>query len=343
MRQLLIVSLTSVALLSSAVRGDEKLDAARQRVWDFEQSLPARAAGPDKRLLSDVDRDRVRKFFTSLADPTMKEAAIGMLDSRYVYRVPHDLTLELLGKLVRDAEPSVQTRALRAISYNTLGDDLAEDVLRLSKSKDLATRAEAVQAMSSARGKNFLPQLIEALRSEDLLVRRAALGLTRFPVEVTAPEFRKLLNDKRPEVRIIGLTGLAHYVEAPVPLSTRELLDLLDDPDQNVQRAALNALKTRPGAETNRRIAALTRSASPHLRAEAAAALGELKAADQVESILPLLSDEDVVVRRYAVLAMQGTGGPEHASRITPLLKDEDEQVRKYAAQCLAAWKAKET
>jgi HEAT repeat protein len=320
--------LVAFALWPASVHADAIPKTAQQAVWEFERklSLPRE---PDSARSKENER-LIREFFSGLKDREMKIAAIGMMDSRYVYHIPKDLTAELLGKLIKDPDVKVRSRAAHAVGYNVLGHKHADDLLKLLKEHDPEIKKNVIYAM---RGKNkqFLTPLKELLHDKDQSVRlAAAFALDEFPRQETAAAFRKLLDDKDDVIRA---TAVGH-------LPDDESEKFLDDRSEQVRLAALGSLSRRKGKEATKRLVDALDDTSSTMRYQALRMLGDLKAKEAVEAVAKLLDDKDVVVRRHAVMALEFVGGLDQADKLRLMLKDEDDQVREHAARILGLFNA---
>ena len=131
--------------------------------------------------------------------------------------------------------------------------------------------------------------------------------------------------------RADAILSLSRYRGFPLQ---DEFAHWLLDPDDRVSRAAALAMVTsRPRAPYSAFAEAL-RSEHPDARANAAWALGILRA--PASKLLPLLNDRDRRVQREALLAMSRMPGEVDAESLLPLLSGADITVRGEAALALA-------
>jgi HEAT repeat protein len=260
----------------------------------------------------------------------MKIAAIGMMDSRYVYRIPKPLTEELLGKMIKDADIQVRSRAAHAIGYNVLGYKFPDDLIKLLKEDDLHIKKNAIYGMRG-RDKTFLEPLKKLLYDKDQEIRLYAIfHMSEYPQEDIAKEYRKLLDDKDDAIRAAALSYLRDI----------DFVKFLDDPSAGVRLAAVSCLgRPRPDKDAAKHFMRMLKDDSMQVRALAADRLAELKAKDSAKAVAELLSDKEPFVRRHAVMGLEFVGGADQVEKLRDLLRDEDNQMREHAARILGIWK----
>jgi HEAT repeat protein len=212
---------------------------------------------------------------------------------------------------------------------------------------------------------NNLPQLLAALKDPQPVTRSQAAGaLSKFPAPETVAALCELARDSSPLVRyraIASLGVIGDRTALPV------VFDALGDDDRGVrQRAAVPALerladRTVPGRllalahhprPATRRLVMylLARHANdatgpvlqqalndpdPLVRAEAALALGNLRARLALDDLCGRLTDGDEHVRGAAVYALGQVGERAAAEKLQPLLHDPDPFVRAATAESL--------
>lgn len=325
----LVLALSPLPQLSA----DEKANQARRIVADFEAKLSPLTDKAD--LNGNKEKEGlIRAFFSGLKDRETKIAAIGLMDDRYERHVSKNLAAELLGKLIKDPDVRVRSRAAHAIGYNVLGHLFGDDLLKLVKEDDPAIKQNVIYGMRGGHEK-FLPALKDLLFDKDQRVRMdAAFQLRVYPREKTAAALRKLLDDKDDIIRATGLQCLR--------LPDNELIKYLDDRSDRVRLVAIDSLTRHSDQATVKRVVELLKDPASEIRYHALRMLADLKAKNHVESVLPLLADMDVVVRRHAVIAMEHVGSLDLARKLQAMLKDEDSQVREHAARILGVFDAKD-
>jgi HEAT repeat protein len=222
----LLVLLLLMPLAASAATDAE----ADRIVADFEDKLSAIENEDDRAPL-------VRQFFSELKTAKLKIAALGMLDSRYVYYVSKKLVPELAGPLLKDADVSVRAAAARAIGYNEFSSKFAAELTQLLQEDDTNAKTQAMYAMGASTDDRFPPHIIEHLKHSDKEVRRtAAFSLSRYG-DKYAREIATLLADK--ENRAPVIQDLARI---PAVEFLPQIEECLRDEDENVRLTAMHAI-----------------------------------------------------------------------------------------------------
>lgn len=182
----------------------------------------------------------------------------------------------------------------------------------------------------------------------DLQAMKAAVAAGADGINVDFPRFGADAVGRPVEARIAAL--IAEASAGPAASRSEAILTLaryrgfpltphfaawLLDPDARVSRAAALALVTaRPAPDFSLLTPALDAGAAPP-RANAAWALGQMRA--PASMLLPLLSDRDKGVLAETLLALSRMPGPVEAAPLLNLLQHGDTTVRGVAALALAA------
>lgn len=314
----------------------EAMKAARQKVWAFEMPLVQRILQEDAvnpRQAPDVQQ-AVRAFFAKLNGSAEKIAAIGMLDSRYVYVAPKELAADLLGPLLRDPDPGVHIRAARAVGYHHCGAMYVDELNALLADDP---PAETLTVLAYALGRSghqpFVATLQEWLRHREPQVRAAASSaLTSLAPESALDPNLRLLKDESVQVRKAAVQNLAGSSE---PQAAEAIERLLDDESHEIRERAVWALGQMERSKSADPIAARLQDPHHRVRGRAAEVLARLHATEHADAVAALLADRDIVARRYAAQAVGRLGLPRHIELLRPLLNDHDEQLRKYTATSL--------
>ena len=174
--------------------------------------------------------------------PKDVEAATAELEQRGTAALP------LVRRTLQDpaADPARRKAALKATAI--LGARAAEaipDVATAMQEPDLAPDAAlALSFMGSAA----VPVLLEAIKSDEAVVRREALrslGKLRerasIDPQIVVPLLLESLNDPDPSVRSVGVTYLGIVRDSPEK-GVAGLIKALGDPDPPVRQAAAQAL-----------------------------------------------------------------------------------------------------
>jgi len=215
---------------------------------------------------------------------------------------------------------------------NRRGEDPDDNV-----TTDLAPEANTLDAiLAPDKGPSVpAPEPKEGLSSEDQrylnMAGRRTMGKKKVPLEPDLPADVEL---RRYAANLLG--------NVVIPLVTRALLRGLEDDDRELRSNALAALinHLHEGAQVD------TEAALSHLskflsegpsdmRLLATRALGLLPREDAEPFLVPLLDDQDRLVRLEAVRAFARPGGPNE--KMTALLDDEWPAIRLQAARALAA------
>ncbi len=126
-----------------------------------------------------------------------------------------------------------------------------------------------------------------------------------------------------------------NYVVAMGPVAIRPLSSVLEDANERIRRAALEAMGRIGSSGLDTLVKAL-KDKNSESRLHAAAALGKL---DDVRAVMPLmgcLKDNDVRVRRSAVASLGMINRPECVNPLIMALKDNDAYVRRDAVKYLS-------
>ena len=320
-----------------AETGDE-LSQARQRVFDFETPLVRQLIAIDhsaeqksELIGSKAFRGAIVAFFSDLDSTAMRLAAIELLDDRYVYIVSQELATDLLGPLIRDANPVVQSRAAKAIGYNGCGAKYASELVSmLNGDLSIESIVDVTYAMGRSKHQPFAKHLVELVSHSDASVRRAALSeLTQLAPAQSFEHNIELLNDGQASIRVSAIQNL---VRIPEKEGITRVEQMLDDEDASVRERAAWALGKMHSPESAKLVAKRLHDSSPKVRGRAALTLGELHATAHSYAVAALLKDRDIVVRRYATQALGVMGDSNDIEHLRPMLVDTDDQIRKYAA-----------
>jgi HEAT repeat protein len=172
------------------------------------------------------------------------------------------------------------------------------------------------------------PYLLDAMKDPSPLVRaQAARSAAMVRDASLASGLERLLTDPDPTVRREAVLSVS------MSPSSALIARALDDPDRDVIRAALDVASTNEDAQ--RISTKLRRTLPPDLQAQAALALGRLKATAHASDVVPLLRG-DVVQRVAALRALSEMGDPAQASAVLDLLDDPHPTVRREAVAAMA-------
>lgn len=239
---------------------------------------------------SDAVRRAQRSVVEALADHVPDEGAVV---ARTIF---HDLTVAL-------GDPAAWVRATAARGLREMASvfraDIGDQVVAAAIEALLPlVRADESEVRACAAG--ALAGLCDLARDGDKARITASLG--------------PLCDEVSPALRAEGALALGACGEVASPFVPR-LGELLEDPDERVRRNAAAALwmvgVPVEGRHVERLTALLASDPSPHVRADAANALGKV-AKEQSESVVWSLVDatEDRIhdVRHFAVFALSDLG-----------------------------------
>lgn len=185
------------------------------------------------------------------------------------------------------------------------------------------------------------PELVNLLRSETRAERDGAIIMLRKAAqrndEGIMDALTPLLTEQNADLRLIAIDIIQHTASNA---GTEALISLLSDPDEEVQRSALTALKARRNASPEPLYAALQHP-DPQVRWRIVQTLSAAVTAVHLRALSEAAADPNELVRREAVV---GLGRSNHELASKPLLialaNDKDDDVRWRAAQALAKLKA---
>jgi len=207
--------------------------------------------------------------------------------------------------LLSDCEPLACHAALLALGK--MGDDgraYAEVIAGQLSHSDLACRLAAIQALSELGASSQAACLGELSSDSNMGVRQAAVSaLAKMEAEGAAQAVR-FMKDDDPAVRQAAVKVFS-------PLHSKLAADL-----------------ARPYTEV---VACSLLDGDWRVRLAAVVALGDLHAAEYLEQIEALRTDDDNQVRRSAVTALVKCGA--QAAHVAAFLGDEDRRVREEAQQ----------
>lgn len=144
--------------------------------------------------------------------------------------------------LSRRRAVTIDELANRKEEFAQLGPPLTKALQAAMTDSDEDVRLTAMQMLTRVKEVDALPVLIHALQDEDAVVRgRAAQALSRLGKDAV-PELRKLLKTGKRDTRASTIGTLAR-IGGDARESVPDLLTLLKDEDQLLQRLAADALR----------------------------------------------------------------------------------------------------
>jgi HEAT repeat protein len=170
------------------------------------------------------------------------------------------------------------------------------------------SRANAARAVGILRGREAVPELVNALRSKDSgIMYESLIALQKIRDPEAGPRIQFLLRDldERVQLAAIQTTGVLANRDA-VP----ELLRVFKETrSSKVKRAALQSLAMMPTPQSRPVFVQYLRDKDARTRAEAAEGLGRLRNASDSATVDAVYKDEDKTTARLSqafALVMQG-------------------------------------
>lgn len=328
---LCLILLALAALVRSPQDPPLDLERARERVMEFERGLHEET--------DEVRARALREFFSSLAGPEHRLAALEMITSRYVSMVPAAVVPELIEPLLREARLDVRVAAIAGIGRIELGwrepsADFADLVLEIHaccvEEGDVELQEEVLLQMGMLGADEYFVPLKRALRDENARLRtRAAFAYGRW-LSLQAGSMSFLCEDPDPDVRRAVLQALGGV--AP-EFHQERLVEGFEDPEPRVRAAVVHAWASWGHPSIEGFLARALDDESAQVAGPAARALSQLGARDYTANVVRLLEREDVVVVRYALEALSYLGDASHVARVERFLDHEDRQVRERAGE----------
>ncbi len=228
---------------------------------------------------------------------------------------------------LRDPQPEVRSKAARALGQiGPAARGASVALIRALGDKEASVRDEATTAMEQIGP----PSKEEARAWVARLV----------PGKADVPALARALKSGAVGIRYYGALGLAMAgPEARDALPA--LLEAGDDPDRDVQQAAVQSLSKlgRPAASDVPALRHALKAQNPPVRAYAAQSLGQLGADGKpaLADLMAVLHDRSAPVRARALEALSGVGGEprDMIPACIAALKDSAAEVREQAAQAL--------
>jgi HEAT repeat protein len=269
------------------------------------------------------------KLLELAADPSVKTRASAM--KALGNRPTEPGTIAALLDGLRDSDAWVRYYACQSLGRSRKAD-VAQRVAALLDDGAGQVRIAAIEALSVLGGELSNGLLIDAARSEDADISRAALiGLGLTKLESALPALVKAARDGDSTKRLIATAALSNFQSPEVlPL----LLLAVEDPAETVRTSAIGFISARPGADTAAALIELLRRPNALdwvVPALSAAVPGRIPA------ILSALSNADEALAGHLVSALARMGTPEATSAIVDIMSRPAVPARKVAATTLGA------
>ncbi len=216
--------------------------------------------------------------------------------------------------------------------------EIALEIENLKKADEFLVE-DAVDALRKL-GSPAIPQLIEALQSENLQVRQGAVNALGRIGKAAIPDLLEGLKSDKEQVRWSAANGLGN-IGSQAQDAIPDLIVVLKDPEPRVRSSAADALGS-IGHDAQDAIPDLIETlqdTDARVRSSAASALGNIghDAKDAVPDLIQALQDTDARVRSSAAYGLGGIGvdAKEAVPDLRAALQDSDKDVRRSAANAL--------
>ncbi len=216
--------------------------------------------------------------------------------------------------------------------------EIASEIENLKKADEFLVE-DAVDALRKL-GSPAIPQLIEALQSENLQVRQGAVNALGRIGKAAIPDLLEGLKSDKEQVRWSAANGLGN-IGSQAQDAVPDLIVVLKDPEPRVRSSAADALGS-IGHDAQDAIPDLIETlqdTDARVRSSAASALGNIghDAKDAVPDLIKALQDTDARVRSSAAYGLGGIGvdAKEAVPDLRAALQDSDKDVRRSAANAL--------
>jgi HEAT repeat protein len=267
--------------------------------------------------------DELRNRLKEDPDETVREHAARALAALKQYAI--------LRQDLPDLQSTTQVQVVRVLGDDK-SDDTRESLRRLATMEEPASlRMEVVRALVNQATAADLAAACEIARQEsDDTIKSSMyvyLGMSgRYQKnQLVRKLFLESLQDPVEGVRVRAIEGLQCYDDPEV---TRALLSLLSAKDIT-KRTALWVLKERQHPAIVDDVLPLLHDQEVVVRQFAAEALGRNPAQKALEPLISVLDDQDMQVRRLAVEAITAIGGDRALSALTQALPAEKDNMVK--------------
>ena len=304
--------------------GDGADPSAPHPTWTLEELLERLAVDPEHVpfaeywLFSDLTRTQaayVRRRWPALEDTTRRKVLAVLIGALDEY-IALDISALLL-VVLHDSDSEIRTLAVDMLADGDATAELLGPLIALIQNDPSEeVRAAAAGALGAFVLAGELDEMDSALamRAEEVLV-----GLLTDPTEPVAVQCRALES-----IAYSSETAVRQFIEDAYYASLEEL-----------RVSALIAMGRSADIRWRRLVRAELGNPSPAIRAEAAAACGELEARAALPDLLELLDDEEPVVRLATIFALGRLGGRHARSALQAIAAGEDEDEAQAAELAL--------
>jgi HEAT repeat protein len=203
-------------------------------------------------------------------------------------------------------------------AYIKVRPDVIEALGKLARGgASMDSRANAARAAGILRGRQAVPDLLEALRSKDTSVIYESLNaLQKIRDESAATRIGFLLRDPNQKVQITAIETVGLLAnKSALP----DLIGVLNSKDKKVQRAALTAIAMLPDEKNRELYARYMRDKDDRMRAAAAEGYARLKNPADLPMLQKAWDEEKKTEPRLSVAFAMVMLGRTELSEFTPL------------------------
>ncbi|MEO8450269.1 MAG: HEAT repeat domain-containing protein [Gemmatimonadota bacterium] len=228
----------------------------------------------------------------------------------------------------------VQHEVIRQVADTTHAAIIAA-LIEALKDEDVQVRRAAAQSLGNREDRRAVPALAQALKDPDTEVRMHAIeALASFEDPRAIDGLIAALRDESAEVREHAAEGLSHFDKEP--RAADALASRLDDSSPEVRAKVAQALVE---FHDNRAIPALMKSLSDRdaeTRQQAVRGLTELKATSALPAIMDRAADENADVRQSVAHALGELQANQAVPALKKMLEDPSSDVREAAIEALS-------
>lgn len=287
----------------------------RNAVQALEKLIQAKDARLIINLLDDVDID-------------VKKACIKALST-----IKSKRSIDPLLKLLKSKDKDVRNLTIQSLKYLFDSFDSYEKIYEIANSKNMIERKEAIKLLGLLEDIDSIDYMINSFKSNDNKTRKLAYNsLLQISKKSIPDQVFEGLKAKEWKIRTL-CTKLIGKIGNEKQKSI--LLDLLEDSDNRVRDNVIDALSNIKDQVYIDKVKTFLNSSNWKSKRAAVKLLIKIGKEDCVDSLLPLVNDDDLFVRSWIALAL---GKFDTISDISPffeMLKDGDPKIRIASAKAL--------
>jgi HEAT repeat protein len=257
-------------------------------------------------------------------------------------RISYEVIVDILLKAMRDTNPKIRSDAIFA--FNWIKSDRAIYPLILALNDDSSdVRWSALRALLTIKPDNIVELLVRLtlIDNEEQIREFAVENINELKFQEALPLFRDALHDPDKIIRSNAAFALGYISYENFEV---DLLRALDDDDSNVRKNAARSLgKIKSEKAIDPLIQTIIHDTDIEAREMAAIALGmDIGSENVVNSLIPLLKNEDPIVRQCSCEALGNIASKRAIVSLLPLLNDPDPDVQSSAVRALGCIQSEE-